>query len=303
MKTILFILGLCVYFNLKAQTNELKVFYIKGQATFRISPTSKWSALSLNTPLLAGYEVNTPPNATVIVIDERGYSTTLVQGKNEISSILKKLSVQQVHPSILSEFIAFIWSQLHEEHKDLEKYSSKYMRNKGIVSKNDCGSPLMEMPLYDTSVKSDSILFSWKEAPLTSTYTLEIYNAPYEGRKLYATEVKGLKTGLNVNLPFLKKGVTYFWSVFPTGKPNCTRFSFKIEKSESLVAFEKKLTELEKSLSYGDAMNAFVRAALLEQNKFYSEAQQNYELAFNKEPSNPIFKEAYELFIARNVLR
>lgn len=303
MKNLLLIfLGLSLSFLSEAQSDTLRVFYINGKAS-QSNPIKKMKhPLKLNMPLYNGCEVIIPEkNTSVILIDNNGYSVSLSKGEHIISEILENIKNQNSYFNIFKEYLSYIWTNLREEHKDLEKYARKYMRKRGLAIRDGCATPLMQTPYFGASIKTDSLIFTWKQDSTSQIYTLQIYEIPNGGKVLESFDVAGTKFILNSNK--LKKGVDYYWSVFPKNKVNCARFKFKIEKSESLLKFEEKMKELESLLTYGKAMNAFVKAEMYEQNNFISEAFEQYEIALKEEPNNPIFQEAFTLFAARNTLK
>lgn len=299
MKTFLLIIfGISLSFYSEAQNDTLRVFYINGKA-FQTNPTAKKEeSLKLNTPVYEGCMIKLMGKASVILMDNKGYSVSLLEGNHNISEVIKKIKNQQSYFNIFTEYLSYIWKHLREEHKDLDKYARRYNRKKGLTIRDGCTKPLMQTPYFGASIKTDSLTFTWNQDSTTQIYTLQIYDVPFGGKILDSVDVVGTKYSLNTHK--LKKGIDYYWSVFPKNNLNCLRYKFQIEKSESLLKFEEKLKELESLLTYGKAMNAFVKAEMYEQNNFISEAFEQYEIALKSEPNNPIFQEAFTLFTARN---
>jgi hypothetical protein len=302
MKNLLLILfGLSLSFLSEAQSDTLKVFYINGKASQTNPVTKKEQPLKLNMPLYDSCTVKLFKKASVILIDNKGYSVSLLEGEHNISKIITNIKSQNSYSNIFTEYFSYIVKHLFEEHKDLDKYARKYMRKRGLAIRDGCASPLMQTPYFGASIKTDSLTFTWNKDSTTQIYTLQIYEVPNGGKVLDSVDVVGTKFSRNINK--LKKGVDYYWSVFPKNNVNCARFKFKIEKSESLLKFEEKMKELETLMTYGKAMNALVKAEMYEQNNFISEALEQYEIALKEEPNNSIFQEAFTLFTARNTLK
>jgi hypothetical protein len=301
MKNLLLIIfGITWSFYSEAQSDTLRVFYINGKATQTNPTQKKEKPLTLNTPLYDSCIVTLVGKTSVILMNKKGYSISLSEGSYRISSEIKKIKSQNYF-DIFKEYLSYIWKRLQEEHKDLDKYARKHERQKGLVTRDGCTKPLMQTPYFGASIKTDSLNFTWNKDSITQIYTLQIYDVPFGGKTLESVDVVGTKYSLNTNK--FKKGIDYYWSVFPKNKVNCARYKFQIEKSESLVQFEQKLKELETLLTYGKAMNAFVKAEMYEQNNFISEAFELYGIALKEEPNNPIFQEAFTLFKARNTLK
>jgi hypothetical protein len=298
MKILLSFITILLSLSCVAQTDTLRVFYLRGKAV-QISPQK--ADLKLNMPLHKNCIVELSENASVILINQEGMSITLQKGKNRLLEKINQLNNQNSLINILSRYISSIWERMNEEHKDLDKYAKRHMRNKGLSFRNGCALPLMEMPFYGAFVQPDSITFSWKKDSV-QTHTFQIYHEPTEGKAIYSVDVQGESISLTPD--FLTPDTEYYWVVFPQNTSNCTsRFKFSIEKNEDQATFDAKMRELSSELKFSEALNALLKAELYEQNFRLAEAQTQYKMALRLEPQNPLFQEMYTLFMARNTVK
>ena len=293
---LLFILNI-----LQAQQTSLGVFYIKGTPKIKHIKEKKWQNIQLESILLDSDSLLINANSSLILIDKRGLSSTMTNGKYAIKNVLKNFEEPQSQSSITSEYFSFIWEKLTEDHADMDVYAKKYMRSKGIVSKGNSSEILMIRPMFGESIKAKNVEFEWKKN--SSNYTFEIYNASEKGKLIFSKDLAENKLELPINAIQLEKGKKYYWTVFPKGANSDLRFLFTCIKNEQLIEFEKIQEVLFKNFNFDDGLKAFILGSLYEKNNFLSEAKISYEKAIKIEPKNKLFLEAYRLFIVRNIVK
>lgn len=288
----------------------IRVLQSVGTVAYRLSDKSPWKAINSTGPhptLYANYTVKLT-DQSILIVEPTGRTPIVVWGRAGIIRMSTLVSTSATAgsnelASALGDYFVYFWRNLTHHNETLDSYAQDYMKTKGVVSRG-CAIPLMLTPDYGAALASDtSLTFIWQRAPSVQRYTMAIYDGENpKANTLYTTDTADTTLVFTLDKPFIEKDVTYYWSVFPVGDPNCARYTFTLVKSAALHELEAKMTTLETKLRGSAALTAFVKATLYEGNHFYSEAYRAYFQAHRLSPANPLFRDGFALFLARRGL-
>ena len=293
----------------QAQTKPtaLLVTYVEGPVAYRSSTQMSWQPISNRraVTLYPSYELRLAPQA-VLALAQPGREAVVI--RNQLGIVKLSTLLQKPHSevaTVLGTYFQFLWRNLTHKHESIDTYAQGYMKRKGVVSRGEgCTPPLMLTPDYGAAIVGDSaVRFSWKTEPGTLGYTFAIYdNYDDKANRLYQTTTTDTTLLFALDKPFLEKAVIYYWTVAPTKKPNCARYTFHISKSDVFQQLEAKIATLQQQLGTDVALAAFVKATLYEGSHFYSEAYRAYFEAHRLSPKNSLYRDGFALFLARRGL-
>ncbi|MGF7216219.1 hypothetical protein GGR92_002384 [Spirosoma lacussanchae] len=281
-----------------------RVLYADGPVSYRTSARSPWVPIgpaSQNPALAAAYTIKLNEQS-ILVLEQPGKAPVVIRnrpGEFTVTTLLQSSASDGVGLA-LADYFRYLWRNLTHHHETIDSYAQGYMKRKGVVSRG-CTTPLMLTPDYGAVLATDtSMQFAWKHDPTARRYTLAIYdNYDEKANTLFTTETADTTLAFALDKPFIEKEVTYYWSVYPVGKPNCARYTFSLPKPDALRTLETKLVALDQEMQSSAALAAFVRATLYEGNRFYPEAYRAYFQAYRLAPANVLFRDGLALFLAR----
>lgn len=306
-KLLLLLLWMLPAVSVLAQTkpSSIRVIYAGGDVSHRSATKGVWKPISMgDKPInLAPADNIRLGNRAILVMKGSGDRPIVITSQTGIVNVGTSMRAPATEQStVLGDYFKYLWYNLRHEHETVDTYAKAYMKRKGVVSRGEgCTPPLMLTPDYGAALATDStIAFAWKRDFSASRYILSIYdNYDPNANTLYTTETADTTLNFTLNKPFIQKEVMYYWSAYPTGSPNCARFTFSLPKTETFRTIEAQAAELDRQMTADASMSAFMKAALYERNNYYSEAYRAYSDATKLAPDNALYRDGLTLFLAR----
>jgi hypothetical protein len=284
---------------------EYEVAWAEGEFLYQATGQTKWqkvesAAKKIQLSLTDKVKLSKGAQVIITAKDGSGYLLNTV-GEWRLQQLLNKPN-GALSPSIAKQYLGAMMKHINHTEKSIDEYAEGYMRKKGLVNRGPgLTAPLMVSPQYESVLETNSVTFSWKSKGKTPAYSFALYDDWNETESpIWEKEVADTTLLINLDKELLESDRTYYWSVAPKNTPMGVRYAFKRIKNEDLKLFEQKLKDLQTDLKYSKGMNAFVKAALYEENQFYPEANREFQNALRLEPSNRLFRQSYALFLARN---
>ena len=288
-------------------TGTFRVLQASGPVAYRSSAKAPWKEIGAANPnpTLSAMDEVKLTNQSILILEPTVRIPIVIQNRPGVARVSDLLSASATGgtnelASVMGDYFKNLWHNLTHKHETVDSYARGFMKTKGVVSRG-CAIPLMLTPDYGASLVSDtSLTFTWQRDPSVQRYTMAIYDGKDpKAKTLYTTDTADTTLVFTLDKPFIEKDVTYYWSVFPAGDPNCARYTFTLVKSDALRELEAKMADIDAQLRGSVALTAFVKAALYEGNHFYSEAYRAYFQAHRLSPTNPLFRDGFALFLAR----
>ncbi len=292
------------YIQTSAQ-QSYTIAWVDGEFWYQPTGQVQWQKVENSNEkksLNATDKVKIGKGAQVIIIakDQSGFLLNKT-GVWRVEQLIDKKEIQT--PSKVQQYLGFLVKHLNHSEKSIDDYAEGYMQKRGAVTRGAImGAPLMLSPQYGSLLAADTETFVWKSKKGTTAYTFALYDDinetenPIWQKKLTDTTLK-----VSLNAVLKKKDFLYYWCVSPTDVVNnVPRSVVKRAKTEDLKRIEQVLHDLQVGFQYNEAMKAFVKAALYEENQFYAEANRQFQQALKLEPQNHLFRKSYALFLARN---
>ncbi|GAB2555025.1 tetratricopeptide repeat protein [Spirosoma areae] len=291
----------------QTQPASVTAIYADGPVWYRPSAKTPWKPINFgNLPMMLSPtgEVKLTKQAVLVLGSSTPKPVTLWDTAGIVRLNMLSAIRTDDASTVLADYFRYLWYNLSHRHETIDSYAQGYMKRKGVVSRDGgCPPPLMRMPDYGAAIASDTaIRFTWKPEPGTTRYTVAVYDHfAASANTLYTTQTTDTTLNFTLDKPFLEKEVTYYWSAFPTEKPNCTRYTFTLVKAETYQQLDARIAALQPRFS-SPAMAAFLKAALYEANHYYPEAYRSYFQAHRLAPANRLYRDGYALFLARRGL-
>lgn len=300
MKKLISIIGSIILLSAaNAQDADFRIFCFKGKAEIFTQAKPKTAVLvtKVGGALTKGDKIKLYAGAELVLIHKSGASVKLNEVKTySVTELLNSLNANP-DKSIVTSYLSYVWEELNSEHSDLDEYSRSHMRDKGVVNRG-CRQPIMVNPPFGTAINSSEIRFDWEPAA-SGNYEFVLYNTDDGGPELLKIYTDKVDLTIASASFLLKPGITYYWTVYPAGDPNCARFSFRIMASDELSEMEKQLAELKAGLTLPEDMNQLIIASFYEKYCLYDFADACYQQAMKLAPDNGEYVKMYGLFLAR----
>jgi hypothetical protein len=198
----------------------------------------------------------------------------------------------------IAEYLRFLWQEQIAMSGQVNPSGTNLYISNPTISRSPGMPYLMIRPFGWEQLDGDTIRFLWDNIP-EAHYTLLFFEKPKGGKPVAEFSLTDTMFQLPAHTPWFSREVTYYWSVFPQGKPNATRFPFRMMNQKTYQQLDQELSALIAGSNPGSALTWITRASFYDSHKMYSRAQKCYLAAIHAEPENNLFGDLYELFLLR----
>jgi len=267
---------------------DFVVYYAKGTA-LKASTKTKL----LKGTLLSSRDIVELGDASELILICSNYQTLRLKqkGRHRLQQWLAHCSKKT--PSFTETYFRYVWNELLHKHGSVEDNPTAYMRNSGAVSRG--------CPFIETAVSLDTIIHYSGKLPLRITSSfgntqLQFFASAGGGEPDLAVDVDPSNpVPIDSAFALLQKNRNeYYWRFAEENGMACgTNILYLLDKN----TYEKKVRKvLSTVVSTTPAETAFLKGYLLEENFLLAEAVKYYRRAFELEPKNDVYKNAWNRF-------
>lgn len=284
-KILCLLVLVCLSLSSFAAEPAFIVFYNSGKAVKTVS--GKSIILKKGDNLLSTDQI-TIPEQTQLVLVCANFSVVQLKtkGTHTIKTLLTKCNKETTSAS--SAYFKYIWHSFSHAHTAPEKDPRAYMQTYGAASRGK-GALI-------TKLNADTI-YHCVGTPLTVIWvpakpaTVVVYQNHTDGDPVLTSK---LTTAANIDsiAKHLRYVTTYYWAI--DGQQMVKR---NVIKLYSKKAYQQNIAKIKAYVVPATASEkAFLTAYQLEENHFLAEAAKYYKIAFQLEPNNQIYKNAFARF-------
>jgi hypothetical protein len=282
-----------------SQSPALTLFYYKGNVTVKDSlseRTVRQEDLAAARQIPPGNNIRITEDSQVVLFTDDGSMISISEpGSYSYDSLLLLKSSRE---DDLAEYLRFLWQEQIAMHNDQDQAAYDYVTRNNLMAPSSGLPYLMIQPYGWEQLDGDTIRFLWRNAP-SDPYTLVIYERIKGGKPVFEHSLNDTSLLFAIDNSGINREVTYYWSVYPSSKPNATRFPFRVMLQESSQQLEAELFALIQGEDPDSGLTWITKASFYDQNKMYSKAGECYKAALRTEPGNSVFTGLHELFLAR----
>ncbi len=298
MRAGISIIFLLISITVFSQEDALKVFFCKGDIHFKREWQEEWLELSLLDLKLKNHDSLALGNESVLyLLDNESRLFYLSHpGKFQIIALIDSIE-SQGGSSLFSRYSCFLWDELNKPHKDIEKYSRRYLADKGGVSRAP-NIPHVICPFYGSFILADQIDFSWGNCR-ANEYTLSFWDSYDNGDNLFTVTIADTAFSISTKQKWMPVNKVFYWAITVNRKPASVFIPIKVLDVESRNEIHKDIKAIKEETHASDEVGLLIIAAFYESHNLYHLANDSYLEAIRLNPENQHVKEYYHLFMAR----
>lgn len=298
MRTGTSIIFLLISMAVFSQEDALKVFFYEGDIDFKRAWQTEWLELSLLDLQLDKNDSLALENESLLYLldDESRLFYLSHPGKFQINTLIDSIESQGGR-SLFSRYYNFLWDELNQPNKDIEKYARQYLADKGGVSRAP-NIPHIICPFYDSFILADKIDFIWEDCG-AKEYTLSFWDSYNYGDNLYTVTIADTFFSISTKQKWMPINEEFYWTVTINKKPASNFVPIKVLDIESKNEIRKELKTFDEETHLSNGVSLLIIAAFYERHNLYRLANDSYLEAIRLNPENQLVKKYYHLFMAR----
>lgn len=299
-KTVmLFVIGLFLSFQLKAQEYQFKVLANQGDNTLVTSDGSRNEHLKVGSTLQEGDKIILSEGSYVGLMHPNGKTMEIkTAGEFEISDLATKAGSGN---SVAGKYADFIMTRMSENDANVDENHRKYLNVTGAVERDLRSSAIKVMMPNSAEIYNAVALIKWTDLK-AKAYVVTVTNMYDETLLTKETSEPQLK--LDLNQKGLDKEKVVIVKVVVKENTALASAGYGIKKitAPKAAVINADLAILKEAIQDGNALDKLILASFFEENNLIVDALANYEEAIAINPTVKEYQTAYAEFVSRHNL-
>jgi hypothetical protein len=288
--TIVSLVLLVLAYVVNAQDYTFRVLVNKGQNEMKTGES--WTPLKVGSNLKSLDEVKVGENAYLGLVHVTGKPLEVKQsGKYKVVDLAAKVGGGT---SVLNKYTDFILSARENKSNNLTATGAVHRG----TTKIKVYLPASEQAI----IYNDNITIQWMKDDAAGPYVVT-FNSMY-GDELFKTETADNSVSINLNTSKFKNEDNIIVQVASkSGKGESDEYQLRRLSKADKERVRGSLNEVMPEVQEPTALNKLLLASFYEQNKLLIDAATAYQDAIKLEPNVDLFKEDYDAFLIRNLMK